>query len=650
MGGTSDHSNVAERLEPVAVVVHRQLWAGGRKVWTLGVLLALASWPIALVNPTTGLDYSWMSGLYMAVRSGRDFGSEIVFTYGPLGFLAWPELWYGGLAILAFVYSSAVYLAFAVTLTWALERSVGLLAAVVVTFLFLATNPFLEELPLLLAVGWSFAAMRRDRPPGALTLLVVGGGLLCAIEPLIKLSVGPPTAVICLLGLFGARADRRQWGSFVATAVAAFLAFWLLAGQSLGGLWDYASSGAQVIAGYSEAMGFDGGEAWYGVALVVLALGLVAIVGRADFRDGRARWTATALTAVAAYVVFKYGVTQFVSNTVAVAVSALFAIFLMAPWPRQRATRLLAASVVIGAVVVHVYPAGARLDLIQNLTVLRESAEVAIRPNLRQQRIDEARVAMQATFAMTPRVQRAVQGKRVAVEPWETGIVWAYDLEWDPFPAFQSYVAYTSQLDRLNSEALEDPDGPEVLLRPLPAGIVPLGGRSGFAARQALWDPPEQNVVTACHFIPTLTDEHWQVLSRVPDRCGAPKPAGSVEAEPGEAVKVPQAGRGEMVVMRIEGAEVGGFERLWSLFWRPEERYAKLNGGRYSYRLSPGTVNDGMIVSVDRSLDSGVDFVELPVIRTLSVTGADGPLKFDFSRVPIEPAPQRRAADGAPSR
>ena len=94
-------------------------------------------------------------------------------------------------------------------------------------------------MPLLLAVGWSFAATRSDRRPAAVTLLVVGGGLLCAIEPLVKLSVGPPTVFICLLGLIGARANRRQWGGFGSIAIGVFFAAWFLTGQ---GLVDYFSN------------------------------------------------------------------------------------------------------------------------------------------------------------------------------------------------------------------------------------------------------------------------------------------------------------------------------------------------------------------------------------------------------------------------
>ena len=239
---------------------------GSRPIWATGLLVAVLAWPVAMIVPTTGLDFSWMSGLYMAVHDGKQFGSEIVFTYGPLGFLAWPEYWFSWLSVLAFVYVSAIYLAFTITLTWTLRRTVGLLAAAVVAFLFLVTVPNREGLPLVLAVGWSLAALRSDRGPATVTLLVVGGALLSAVEPMVKLSVGPPTVLVCLLGLAGAKQIGASGPPTPGITVIVFFLLWFLSGQGIGNLWGYANNGFQVISGYGEAMGIEYAPAWQAVS------------------------------------------------------------------------------------------------------------------------------------------------------------------------------------------------------------------------------------------------------------------------------------------------------------------------------------------------------------------------------------------------
>jgi hypothetical protein len=618
--------------------VWQQLTAGTRPVWITSIVLALVTWPKGIADPGVGVDFSWIAGLYMAIEEGKHFGTEVVYTYGSLGFLAWPVLWSSWLPVLAYLHFCVIYLAFTAVLTWSLNRTVGLLAAAIIVFFSFSAVGFSSQLPLLIAVGLSFAAMRTERPEAAVGVLIVVGGLLCAIEPLVKLSVGPPTVAVILLGLFGARANRRQWGLFATIAVAGFLSLWFLSGQGLGNLWDYALNGSQVISGYGEAMGFNAAETWEAVAIIALTLGLVILIHRAEFRDARSRWLATAMTAVAAYVFFKYGTTQFLkAGPPVVALMSLLAIFMMAPWPRRRAGAFLSTLVVLGVIILHAYSVPVSLDVVPKLNSFKKSAELVLRPGYRQERVDNSRASLQETLNVPPGILAVVGDKPVAIEPWEIVVAWAYNLNWQPLPVFQNFTAYTARLDRLNAAAIEDTDGPQVLLRKMPNGPIPLGGREGFFERQPNWDPPEQNLAAVCNFIPILSEGEWQVLTRIPDRCGRPKLVTSHSGDPGDLVPVPQAGRDELVVLHLEGAEIEGLERVGSLFWRPTERHAKLNRGKYGYRLVPGTTGDGLIISADPSLDRKVNLVELPRVRNISIEGASGPLQFDFYRIKLDP-------------
>jgi hypothetical protein len=487
--------------------VWQQLTAGSRPVWITSIVLALVAWPKGIADPGVGVDFSWIAGLYMAIEEGKHFGTEVVYTYGPLGFLAWPVLWSSWLPVLAYLHFCVIYLAFTAVLMWSLNRTVGLLTAAIIVFFSYSAVGFSSQLPLLIAVGLSFAAMRMERPDAAVGVLVVAGGLLCAIEQLVKLSVGPPTVAVILLGLFGARANRRQWALFATIAVGGFFSLWFLFGQGLGNLWDYAVNGSQVISGYGEAMGFDGGENWEAVAIVAFALGLVTLIHRAEFRDARSRWVATAMTAVAAYVFFKYGTTQFLkAGPPVVALVSLLAIFMMAPWPRRRAGAFLGTLVVLGVIILHAYSVPVSLDVVPKLNSFRKSAELVLRPGYRKEQIDSSRVSLQETLKVPPGILAVVGDKPVAIEPWEIVVAWAYNLNWQPLPVFQNFTAYTARLDRLNAAAIEDTDGPQVLLRKMPNGPIPLGGREGFFERQPNWDPPEQNLAAVCNFIPILSE------------------------------------------------------------------------------------------------------------------------------------------------
>jgi hypothetical protein len=636
VGGLVNQLNLGARVNLATATIHEHLFVGKRRIWVTGVVVALLTWQVTIALPSAGPDQSWMAGLYMALQHGKDFGNEIVFTYGPLGFLSWPGLWDGSLGIVAFLFLAAVFIGFSVALVAALEHSTNLVAAAIVSFLFLVTLPDLEQVPLLLAVGFCFFALRSDPPEWGIGLLAIGGGAISAIECLIKLSSGPDIFLVCLLGMVGARARRSHWVLFLACSIGGLILLWLLAGQPLGSLGDYVVNGAQIVGGYNEAMAIGGAESWEAATLLVGAVGLVAMTAMADFRDRRTRCFAVLAVAVAAFTAYKYGIVRFEAGHIALALSALLGIWLQLPWKKVYATPFLVATAALGIIFTHTYPTPLRLDVISNLNVLREGAELVVRPGERKLKTEEGRAAMQATYNIDPSILAAMKEKTVSIEPWETGIAWAYELDWAPVPVFQNYVAYTSKLDELNAKALEDPDGPERILRQNPGNSLPWGART-IEGRLPAWDPPEQAIATVCNFVSDHVVPSWQVLKRVPNRCGTPKPISSLNGAPGEEIPIPQAGPDQIIILKLGGAEIEGFERLKSLLWKPPVRSAVLNGGQVTYRLIPGTTGDGMIVSRDPSLDGTAGFEELPQLRHIRIEGVSRELQFSFYRIDVRP-------------
>jgi len=637
MAGVGKSLELGSRVESATSFARVQLFQGRRRLWIVSAIIALLAWPLAFGVAGTGLDLSWMSGLYMGIHDGKDFGSEVVFTYGPLGFLAWPILFYSWLAVLALLFSAIIYFAFTFTMTALLERTVGLLGAAVIVFLYLVTVPDLEQLPLILAVAWALGALREDRTDGAVMVLAIGGGTLSAFELLIKLSVGPIILLICLVAMIAARANRREWSFFAGFAIGGFLLLWLIASQSLGSLWDYGVNGFQVVTGYNEAMGLEGAPTWFKVGLPFFALGLVVVAACAPWGDRRRRIGATLLVAIAAFSSYKYGIVRFEPAHLSLGLSAMLGIWLIIPWRRALVPAFLVATVVLAGIAIHIYPGEPRLDPWQNVVAFKETAELVVRPGKRQGLIDQSRASLQATYAMDPETLAALEDKKVQVDPWEIAVTWAYELDWHPLPVIQNYTAYTEKLDRLNSEAVEDPDkGPQVILRLNPGGPLPFAGSRSFQGRVAAWDPPEQNFKTVCNFVPVHESEAWQVLERVPNRCGPEELISEIEANSGEPVQIPKAHRGELVLMDIEGIKIEGFERLRSLLWRPRIRIASLNEGAAVYQLVPDTAEDGLVVSRDPRLAGKEGFEQLPEIENLRIEGISNHLHFKFYGVKVD--------------
>ncbi len=74
-------------------------------IWVIvPLVIAVLSWHTLALEPSPGADISWQAALHMALHYRITFGNHLIFTYGPLGFLSVPTLWYSGTGIIAFLY------------------------------------------------------------------------------------------------------------------------------------------------------------------------------------------------------------------------------------------------------------------------------------------------------------------------------------------------------------------------------------------------------------------------------------------------------------------------------------------------------------------------------------------------------------------
>ncbi|HEU4393352.1 MAG TPA: hypothetical protein VFR04_06925 [Solirubrobacterales bacterium] len=591
--------------------------------------------------PSVGLDSSWNGGLAMAVHDGMQWGSEIVFTYGPLGFMNGQGLWYADLGVLAFLYLASLHLAFCIALVAALRRSIGALPAMIVAFLLIGVLPLIEE-AIVLAVLLGMWALEAERSERLVNALVIGGATFAAVEMLIKFSAGPVIAAFFLIALIGLRARWWQLALYLALLGAEVLLLWLLTGQGLAEVPEFVRNTFEIISGFSAAMVTTTDvPAWQvtvaTIAAAAVAVGIVFASSRGTYRDARARWCAVGLMALAAFTVFKEGVVRTDAGHLSLFFSTACVLWIALPWGRARWYWMLAGVVAIVAIGWPVRPTGQtnRLDVVANVRLAVDQVGNLASASRREELIEAGRGGMKGIYRLEPEVLRALRGHTVAVEPWEIGVAWAYGLDWEPLPVFQNYSAYTTRLDEVNAEALASADGPERLLRENVGVVYAEFPTRGIDDRFPGWDPPLQARTALCHFTVVQASERWQVLARTPDRCGPSRPLGSVEAGPGEVVAVPAPGPHEVVWARVDGAEVGGLERLLTTLAHARTRHAIVNGER-SYRLIPGTAGDGLMLRSSNGIGGrGGAFAQVPQARTIAITGVGNRLHFTFFAMPV---------------
>ena len=237
---------LAHRMPEAIRLGWRRVRPWVQSTWFLSLVLAAIAWPgrVSVLPPQAGLDNSWRAALAMAAHQQLPFGTRIVFTFGPLGFLNGPALYYANTAILAFIFRFGVAAATYAVLLSATRRYVRLVVAVPVAYV--AGFALIGLIPTdeaALGIAFALCVDRLSRPAGdsegewKWTAL----GALAGLFALEKLSIGLGIAVLCAIAVWCVPGRRRR--ALALTAVPAFSVFvvgWFATGNRIGNLVAYA--------------------------------------------------------------------------------------------------------------------------------------------------------------------------------------------------------------------------------------------------------------------------------------------------------------------------------------------------------------------------------------------------------------------------
>jgi hypothetical protein len=590
------------------------------------LLLALASWQTLPLVPSaiSGLDDSWQAALQMAHHYHVAFGSHLVFTYGPLGFLSVPTLWYGQLGALAVFYAVVVRIALAAALFTGARRSYGTAPALLVALLISSIVPgevganlaSFESVPFFILVVWGVDRVSSER---SVTTLSAIAGALAGLELLNKVSTGVEFAALAVVLACAARGPRlRHLAVVLSTLLIALIAGWLLSGQDIAALPAYVRGSAQIISGYSAALSYEQPMlGWqYAAAWIAFGFGLAAAWQMTNDGGARRRWGTVVMWIVFCFLEFKEGFVRHDVFHAPLYFIALLGGFVAFTWSAGRRTLGLTMAVALFALALAAESTSLSsvLHPVGDFNSAFHQAEQVLNSSDSNAITAEGRAAVQAAYPLDAGTLRLVEGHSVAVEPDQADVAWAYQLAWRPLPVFQSYAAYTTTLDRRDADDLNSAYAPQRILRNLDPGID---------GRLQPFDEPLTTRAILCRYQQLRATSVWQVLAREHNRCGAPVLIRRVRAEWGQPVSVPPpANDHSLVLATVEGVQVGGVERLTGLLYKPAQRVVLLNG--YAYRLVEGTADDGLLLRAPAGADYPPPFNLAPDATTIAFQKAGG--------------------------
>jgi hypothetical protein len=420
-------------------------------------------------------------------------------------------------------------------------------------------------------------------------------------------------------------APARRWLRLAIAGVAlvgGVLMFWLLAGQAPADLVAWLREMRQVADGYGDAMSLEARPNVLPYLLIAATCAVVAgyLIRLARHRPARITVGIAVLAVLMLYLGFRESTGRHGPGHQ----RAMYLYALPVLVWAVSATRKVAFRLGVVALAVLLTSGGwLPLSPAQALTRWNNQLELLVDPGYQASQLQQARRTAQQRYQLSEPMRAAVAGAPVTIDPWETTLAWAYDLNWRPAPVFQSYVAYTAMLDTLNATALATAGADQRILRAT--------GLNSIDGRNRLWDPPRYLLTELCDYRPTLADARWLLLRKDADRCGPAEPAGTQRVAAGQPVTVPAAPAGSLLVLSFRPDQPNLAVRLGRLLDKSFHPL-RLTADGTGYRLPRQLAGGPLIMQLPLSTGWPAGYGGGTAYRTVSFNEAG---QATFSIIPL---------------
>jgi hypothetical protein len=620
----------------------------------LGLILAVIAWPTSTnrLVVTPGLAPAWQAAVVMAAHSHMAFGSRALFTFGPLGFLVSPALFYESYAILAFIFAFAFSTALFSALVWSLRRTIPLPLATGVAYLvggisLLSSKYFAENITpedvyaLVLIICVSVLSRRKDDRIPWWIWISLGG--LFSVFSLVKASLAIGLSAILVITLVCLASDRRRAiGGLALGAVPLFCLGWFGTGNGFQNLIAFARSSVDIINGYGAAMAIETPNRGYPYWLAGFAVLMIAVfaVSHSRLLPRRAQVGIGLVTLATMWFLFKEAFVRHDSHDLVFFVAAPLALAAFSPkwrspaWPVTGMLGLtLVATTLAGSVPVLI------TQPVQSARNFGGEARTLLSTARQDKVISESQQLLSSTWRLPKTMLARMQGKTVDVSPWEQTVVWANPgLRYDPLPVLQDYNAYTTSLDKLDASFVRSSAAPQFILR---QPLLSIDGRN------PAFEPPDAQLAIACRYRQVATYSSWQLLERQANRCGTLRPLRTITTGLGHWVNVPPAPIGDEVLATFQLSNTVWW-KLESLLYKPPFLLFAVNDGKETWRFVGGTGPDLHVLHASSNLAYSPDFSPVSAANLEFTMSGGSPstsgIKIKFYEMPMA------APNGATSR
>jgi hypothetical protein len=570
----------------------------------IGLLFAIMRLPPWLPKSVgMNLDQSWEWAAHEAWRLGLSHGRELVFTFGPFGFLQTETYVPSTYGLMLAIYAALTGLL--VTALWKIACGAtarGWLAALwLIVFIesmciWDVSQSLFFHLSLALLVGHWRQGERPDRSWIAIEHSLAAGMALCS---LVKFTCFTFAAAVMIGVAMDEAARRRRPPWIVATFGGSWLLLWMSASQPLSGITPFLRNSIEIATGFGRAMGVAGPRSEIVVYLMASLLLILFLLLMHWPKDRRWSVIPVGCLALILFLMFKIAFVRHDGHALTPAPLLLpwSFLFVALAW-RPRASKAeklaaiccLASTLTYTAVVVRNHLDADPWSLVAN-GVRGWPARIAAAGKALTGAEHLLREHESAAADIRRMVPLLSLSGTIDVYPFEGGIALAHGLSYRPRPALHSYSAYTPRLSRMDADHLRGPHAPECIL----FRVRPIDGRFPALDDSLSW--PE---------LLTRYEVRGGVASRFLLLGRSPRPRSYIlthiadlKGRTGEFVKLPSTAAGRAVWATIDLRPTWRGRAAAVIFKPPTVAMAvRQSGGRTrSYRVLPDLLRAGFILS-----------------------------------------------------
>jgi len=402
-------------------------------------------------EPWWGLDFSWLLTLNYANLKDYIWGSDFIFTYGPLAHLStrigWGHDWQSLFAFDLFFFFNLIFISYTALKN---NKNIWLVLLLFIVHLLIIPvhlGPLVAHFLLCFLVFWVLKNIQKPTWWNMVIQIV-----LLSLMFFIKFNTGLVAFPVFMIGLIYKGYEKKSsWLHVFGWLIAPLILIYLLSIHWNVNLKQYVVTAMEIIKGYNDIMYLNHSLQTKLVALfmilAILCIQLFPLIKTKTFSEKIKGLIPILIIFVPLFVVYKSGFVRGLESDFFI-ISIFIIILIVSCYSPKNIWSVTLYVVLIG---ISFYQIGLSennkmpIEIASKLNKLYFASlkdftptyGLAIHPNNNQ---------------LPEKVKRLIGNKTVDIYPWNSQLLFENKLNFLPRPIFQSYTAYTKYLEEINFE------------------------------------------------------------------------------------------------------------------------------------------------------------------------------------------------------